>query len=84
MNLNTPYQRQKNARLVFLFMVARGMVPAIDSVSYLTPITNKGKIIPIINLNSEWVYIVENFCTNHSNYFKTKNSITQQYKNSFL
>ena len=50
---------RKNAMLVLLFMMARGMVPAIDSVSYLTPITNKGKIIPIINPNSERVYIVE-------------------------
>lgn len=60
------------------------MVPAIGSASYLTPITNKRKIIPKINPNSETVNIVEKVCINHSNCFKTKNSKTQQYKNSFF
>ena len=43
LNLDTLQQRRKNARIVFLFEIVRGMVPAIDSASYLTLITNKRK-----------------------------------------
>ena len=60
------------------------MVPAIDSANYLTPITNKRKIIPKSRPNSESSNIVEKFCINHSSCFKTKNPKTQQYKNSFF
>jgi len=84
LDLDTLQQRRKNARLVFLFKIVRGMVPAIDSANYLTPITNRRKIIPKSRPNSESSNIVEKFCINHSNCFTTKNPKTQQYKNYFF
>jgi len=65
------------------------MVPTTDSASYLTPITNKRKIVPKLIPNSESSNSIETFCVNHSNCFKTKtlkpsNIKTSSYKNNFM
>ena len=44
LDLPTLQQRRKELRLTFLFKIAEGLVPAIPSDRYLTPIKNKRNI----------------------------------------
>ncbi|KAK6188521.1 hypothetical protein SNE40_004681 [Patella caerulea] len=84
LNLDTLQDRRRQSRLVFLYKIIRGMVPAINNSTYLTPIKNKRRIKPKKSTDNQTTNIVEKFSVNHSNCFKVKDSNTKQFKNSFF
>ena len=77
-------QRRLETRLVMLYKVVRGMVPAINADRFLIPIRNKRNIKPRLQSDFQTTNIVENFSTNHSECFKIPDSHTEQYRNSLF
>ena len=77
-------QRRLETRLVMLYKVVRGMVPAINADEFLIPIRNKRHIKPRVQSDFHTTNIVKKFSTNHSECFKIPDSHTEQYKNSFF
>ena len=77
-------QRRLETRLVMLYKVVRGMVPAINADEFLIPIRNKRNIKPRVQSDFQTTNIVEKFSTNHSECFKIPDSHTEQYRNSFF
>ena len=59
-------QRRLETRLVMLYKVVRGMVPAINADEFLIPIRNKRHIKPRVQSDFHTTNIVEKFSTNHS------------------
>ena len=77
-------QRRLETRLVMLYKVVRGLVPAINADEFLIPIRNKRNIKPRVQSDFHTTNIVEKFSTNHSECFKIPNAHTEQYRNSFF
>ena len=77
-------QRRLETRLVMLYKVVRGMVPAINADEFLIPIRNKRNIKPRVQSDFQTTNIVEKFSTNHLECFKISDSHTEQYRNSFF
>ena len=77
-------QRRLETRLVMLYKVVRGMVPAINADKFLIPIRNKRHIKSCVQSDFHTTNIMENFSTNHSERFKIPDSHTKLYKNSFF
>ena len=77
-------QRRLEIRLVMLYKVVRGMVPAINTDEFLIPIRNKRQIKPRLQSDFHSTNIVEKFSTNHMECFKIPDSHTEQYRNSFF
>jgi hypothetical protein len=91
-NLDLPLlqERRKDMRLIFLFKVVEGLVPAIPSHRYLTPIRNKRHIISFISFiiitfeNFATQNIVDNLVTNNARCFVVNHAKTDIHKNSFF
>ena len=85
-NLDLPLlqERRKDMRLIFLFKVVEGLVPAIPSHRYLTPIRNKRRIISKTFENFATQNIVDNSVTNNARCFVVNHAKTDIHKNSFF
>ena len=86
LDLPTLQQRRKELRLTFLFKIAEGLVPAIPSDRYLTPIKNKRNIKGNPKYK-DYVHDnkVEKYETTNTRPFKIPESRnSQQYKHSFF
>ena len=62
-------QRRLETRLVMLYKVVRGMVPAINADEFLIPIRNKRHIKPRVPSDFHTTNIVKKFSTNYSECF---------------
>ena len=71
-------QRSLETRLVMLYRVVRGMVPAINADEFLIPIRTKRNIKPRVQPDFQTTNIVEKFSTYHSECFKIPDSHTEQ------
>jgi len=76
--------RRKMARLTFFFKVAEGLVPAMPTDTYLTPIRGKRLIKPKKLDNYITKNIVENQAINHHKCFKPISSKSDQFEHSFF
>ena len=78
------HQQRLATRLVMLYEVVRGMVPAINADEFLIPIRNKRHIKPRLQSDFHTTIIVEKFSTTHTECFKIPDSHKEQYRNSFF
>ncbi|KAH3820013.1 hypothetical protein DPMN_121757 [Dreissena polymorpha] len=77
--------RGKANRLIFFYKVVEGLVPALPSSDYLTPVrTSKRKVTPksFQNYNSD--NIIKKYSTNNSKCFVPIQCKTSQFNNSFF
>ena len=77
-------QRHKFNKLVFLFKIAGGMVPAINSEDYLKPQREKRRIKAKQLSDYQCSNIVEKNVTNNSRCFIVDNFRTDQFRHSFF
>ena len=75
-------QRREFNKLVFLFKIARGMVPSINSEDYLKPLRGKRRIKAKQFNNYQCSNIVEKNVTNNSRCFIVDNFRTDQFRHS--
>ena len=76
-------QQRIESRLVMLYKVLRGTVPAINADEFLIPLRNK-KIKPRIPTDFQTTNFVQRYSVNHTECFKIPDSQTDQFKNSFF
>ena len=84
LDLPTLQERRKELRLAFLYKVVEGLVPAIPSASYLTPIRSKRRIRAKVFGDYVSTNIVTSSQTNNSKCFVVPTASTEVYKHSFF
>ena len=84
LKLPTLQQRRLESRLVMLYKVVRGTVPAINADEFLIPLRNKRNIKPRIQTDFQTTNFVQRYSLNHTECFKIPDSQTDQFKNSFF
>ena len=78
-------ERRRMLRLVMFYKVVEGMVPALPSHDFLTPVPgNKRKIRPRDFSNYQYKNTVEKYAYNNSKCFKIQTCKTEQFRNSFF
>lgn len=82
--LPTLQDRRKEMRLVFLFKVVEGLVPAIPPTTHLVPIRNKRKITAKKFENCVSKNIVESSQTNNNKCYRVPTSRTDIYRYSYF
>ena len=84
LNLPPLQDRRKANRLTFLYKVVEGLVPAMQSHDYLTPIRGKRLIKPKVYTDCVTSNIIDKQSTNNSKCFKTLQCTSEIYKYSFF
>ena len=84
LGLDTLQQRRRQARLVFLFKIIRGVVPAIRRDEFLSPVLNKRKIHARKFEDSVCTNPVKRHSFNHAECYKVKPANSDQYRQSFF
>lgn len=77
------HRRQQN-RLVFFYKIVSGLVPAINSDTYLKRVTNKRRIKPKVLDNYRVTNVVSKFARKNENCYQTVPANCDQYKQSFF
>lgn len=76
--------RRKSCRLVFLYKVVEGLVPAIPAKEFVEPARSKRKIKTSSDLNFNTTNLVDKYIVNNNRGLKIKIAKTEQYRNSFF
>ena len=84
LGLPTLQHRRKLNRLVMLFKIVRGMVPAIHSADFLSPIKAKRQIRAKKYSDYQCKNVVEKSVTNNSQCYSIISASSQNFKNSFF
>ena len=84
LNLPPLQDRRKANRLIFLYKVVEGLVPAMQSHDYLTSIRGKRLIKPKEYTDCVTSNIIDKQSTNNSKCFKTLQCTSEIYKYSFF
>ena len=84
LKLPTLQQRRLESRLVMLYKVVRGMVPAINADEFLIPLGNKTNIKPRLCSDFQTTNFVQRYSVNHIECFKIPESKSDQFKNAFF
>ena len=84
LDLPSLQQRREFNKLVFLFKIAGGMVPAINSCDYLTPQKPKRRIKAKQFSDYQCSNLVDKNVTNNSSCFVVNNFGTAQFRHSFF
>ena len=84
LDLPSLQQRREFNKLVFLFKIAGGMVPAINSCDYLTPQKPKRRIKAKQFSDYQCSNLVDKNVTNNSRCFVVNNFGTAQFRHSFF
>ena len=84
LKLPTLQQRRLESRLVMLYKVVWGMVPAINAGEFLIPLRNKRNIKPRLCSDFQTTNFVQRYSVNHTECFKIPESKSDQFKNSFF
>ena len=77
-------QRRLESRLVMMYKIVRGMVPAINADEVFIPIRNKRQIKPKSHQDCYSTNIISKYALNNSECYKVPASNTDQYKNSYF
>ena len=77
-------ERRRTSRLIFLYKVIEGMVPAINPEEYITFTRNKRIIRRRNDPNFNTTNIIDKYTTNNDRGIQVKQIKTEQYKNSFF
>ncbi len=84
LQLPTLQQRRKDTRLIFLFRVVEGLVPAIPPTELLTP-NKPGRLIkPTTTSDHHTTNTINNHIRNNNRTFTVSRCRTDQYKHSFF
>jgi hypothetical protein len=84
LDLPTLQDRRTNAKLVFLYKVFEGLVPAIDHDTLIKPNRPKRQIRSVIFADCVAQNIIDRPVTNNTRSFAVPVSKTNQYRNSFF
>ena len=76
-------QRRLESRLVMMYKIVRGMVPAVNADEVFIPIRNKRQIKPKSHQDCYSTNIISKYALNNSECYKVPASNTDQYKNSY-
>ena len=77
-------QRRLESRLVMMYKIVRGMVPAINADEVFIPIRNKRQIKPKSHQDCYSSNIISKYALNNSECYKVPASNTDQHKNSYF
>ena len=77
-------QRRLESRLVMLYKIVRGMVPAINADEVFIPIRNKRQIRAKKHQDYYTSNFVNKYTQNNSECYKVPESNTDQFRNSFF
>ncbi len=84
LQLHTLQQRRKDTRLIFLYRVVEGLVPAIPPTELLTP-NKPGRLIkPTTTSDHHTTNTINNHIRNNNRSFTVSRCRTDQYKHSFF
>jgi hypothetical protein len=83
-DLPTLQDRRTNAKLVFLYKVVKGLVPAIDPDTFIKPNRPKRQIRSVKFTDCVVQNIINRQVTNNTRSFTVLVSKTNQYRNSFF
>ena len=84
LNLQSLKERRRTIRLVLLFKVVSGLVPAIDITQYLTPQRSRRRVKPAIYKDYVVLNLIDKQVVNNSKCFKVPTGNTEQFNNSFF
>lgn len=84
LELDTLKTRRKNQKLVFLYKVVEGLIPAILPEDFLTSCKTSRRIKPKKFYDCETTNVVDKLARNNSKCFVIPNSKTAQFKNSYF
>ena len=84
LNLPPLQERRKANRLIFFFKVVEGLVPAMQSHDFLTPVRGKRLVKAKQYTDCISKNIIDNHVTNNSKCFKPVQCNSDNYKNSFF
>ena len=84
LDLASLQQRRKELRLTFIFRIVGGLVPAIPSQHYLTPIRNKRKVKPRQFSDFVATNLVDSAVTNNNRCFKPTHAKSDTLKHSLF
>ena len=76
--------RRKSCRLVFLYKVVEGLVPAIPAKEFVEPARSKRKIKTNSDSNFNTKNLVDKYIVNNNRGLKIQIAKTEQYRNSFF
>ena len=74
--------RRRSSRLIFLYKVIEGMVPAIQPDEYIQPAKNKRQVKVKTDKDFKTTNIIERYSIKNNSGLKVKSVNTEQYKNS--
>ena len=84
LNLSSLQDRRREKRLVFLYKIAAGLIPAIPAEPFLTPVRNKRQIKTTSRSDFTSSNIIRRFARNNGRGFSLGSAKTDTYKNSFF
>jgi hypothetical protein len=84
LDLPTLQDRRTNAKLVFLYKVVEGLIPAIDPDTFIKPNRLKCQIRSVKCTDGVAQNIIDRQVTNNTRSFAVPVSKTNQYRNSFF
>ena len=83
LNLPSLQDRWREKRLIFLYKIVEGLIPAIPAESFLTPVWNKRMIKTTSRSDFTSSNIISRFARNNSRCFSLGSAKTDTYRNSF-
>ena len=84
LKLHPLQQHRLESRLVMMYKIVRGMVPAINADEVFIPIRNKRQIKPKSHQDCYSTNIISKYALNNSECYKVPASNTDQHKNSYF
>ena len=84
LELQSLSDRRKDKRLIYLYKIEQGMVPAIDPNNYLTSVKNKRKIKAKSFSDCNTQNIIKRHQVLHNKCYQLPSSKTNTYKHSFF
>ena len=83
LNLPSLQDKRREKRLVFLYKIAPGLIPAIPAEPFLTPVRNKRQIKTTSRSDFTSSNIIRKFARNNNRCFSLGSAKTDTYSNSF-
>ena len=84
LNLPSLQDRRRGKRLIFLYKIAAGLIPAIPAEPFLTPVRNKRQIKITSRSDFTSSNIIRRFARNNSHCFSLGSAKTDTYRDSFF
>ena len=84
LNLPSLQDRRRGKRLIFLYKIAAGLIPAIPAEPFLTPVRKKRQIKTTSRSDFTSSSSIRRFARNNSRCFSLGSAKTDTYRNSFF